>query len=1287
MQIRKIIYGVVFVVSLVLMSSNVHAVTDLEPLIVNGEYIKHYGTENNVYVPTVYEEKDTEMRGVWVATVYNLNMPLHTSVTQYQAAYLALLDELEESNMNAILFQVRPQNDAFYDSNLAPYSRWLTGTEGVDPGWDVMSFMIDEAHKRGIEFHAWLNPYRVANTTETKDAYLATLDDNNFAKLHPELVIAGNLDSHNRYPYILNPGEPLVQDYIVDIIDELITNYDVDGIHFDDYFYPYSGISSDFGTYNTYKLTDQGIEDWRRENVNTVVRRVKGTIDLYNDTNNTDIKFGISPFGIWKNGAYADGAAISSATMESYYDQFADTKKWVEMGWLDYIAPQIYWSFQNSVAPYADMVDFWTQTVRGTDVDLLIGHAISSASIYSWDTEEIANQLLYNSQFPEITGEIMYSAAYLDYPHMELVESTQWLNTPLNTWQTSDVLKPAITIEGTLENDVYTSDVTLSLTSDNTIYYQLNGGEWTQYTSPLNFSLEGNYVLYAKAVDAFGEESLLVSTDFIIDKINSDIPIITVTGAQDSDSYLVCATVSITSSGTPIYVKINRGAPGVYEPYIGEFTLDEAGDYFIVAKTVSADLVESQETSMFINVKTNCYDAPILTINGDGNDPYYQNAQIIVSGSSPSIYVQIDNSTPILYSTPIDLTEGNHTITYWNDDECADSYMKVITVDNTPPIMPTFKVTGTYDGSKYYTSITTLDINKDSENDVVMYRVHNGETWTNWSVYSETLSFSYNTTFTIAAYTIDLAGNISETNEIILRLDIPPTEDNLYVIRDGQIVTYYGSTEPVELPTTYTEKDEEIRAVWVATVNNIDIGKYTSQEDYQTKINNMLNVLEQYHINVIFFQTRPLNDAFYQSEYAPYSRFLTGEEGKAPDFDVFAYLITEAHKRGIEVHAWLNPYRVTITSGDKQTLLDELSPNNFARMHPELVMQDNAGKLILNPGEPQVQAYIKNVILELLALYDVDGIHFDDYFYSYNGMSDSEDANAYSKYGEGLSLADWRRKNIDTIISDIHDIVTQYNESQNDTVKFGVSPFGIWQSGGVEGSNTSTSTLQSYSDQYADTKKWVEMGWLDYILPQLYWEFNHSLAPFADLVDWWANLTETNSVDLIIGQGLYRYDDDTWEDDDELLEQIRYMSQYNSIIGSALFSYRSLLSVDPENIEALDRLTSYYWTKYASFPWESDVTVQIICDDGYHEVDGECVVDEITLTCDAGYHEENGECIIDESVITCSIGYELVNDECVLIDEKANTGCFSSLNLYNELVTSFIVLTGFAFIYIRKQKW
>jgi len=1252
MKITKLL--LIFISTFIIMSitnmGEVDTATTLVPLTRDGSFVYHYNSSDKVMIPENYTQKDEEFRGVWVATVYNLDMPTYSSETQYKADFDNLINEVLEANMNVIVFQVRPQNDAFYDSEYAPWSRWVTGTEGVDPGVDIMQYMIDTCHDNGIEFHAWLNPYRIANSTSSKSTVLNALHSENFAKQNPELVIAGNKDSNDRYPYILNPGEPEVKTYIRDVIKELMEIYNIDGIHFDDYFYPYSGIDSDTATYNTYKEEGQTIEDWRRENVNDVIKGVKEDVDTYNLANSDNVKFGISPSGVWKSGL-PDGSNTSTSAGQSYTSQYADSKRWVEEGWLDYICPQIYRNFTHSLVPYADIVDWWVSVVRGTDVDLIIGHAL----YLDWDSGEVKDQLRYNQQHPEIAGSMMYRENYLDDPLMVEVINDYWTTMPTSIWPSSNIDSPNINISGTKVGDVYTSNATVTLTATDDIFYKIGSGDWIPYTTPLVFT-SGNNVVYAKAVNSSLEESTVTSVNINIDKINIDIPVITVTGDKVGDNYAIDSVLTISSDSTPIWVAINHGSVGEWNLYTEEIILDDDGGYYIRAKTIDSEGTESDEAIVSVTVQSPCYDNPNHNITGVGTYPVYQNATVTLIGDSPTILYKINEGSWTTYSAPLMFdSEGIYTIQYLNDDNCGTVLSETIYIDQTVPLDPTSNITGGFDG-RYYTEPVSVEFLTDDSENIIMYRLHNGSTWSEWQEYTEILNILYNSTYTVEYYTVDKALNESEIMSDRIRVNIPANEHTLFVVRNGQFVNYYGTTTHIPLPDNYIEKNEEIRAVWVATVGNIDIALHTSEQDYKNKLIFMLDTVEKNNFNTIFFQVRPMNDAFYPSEYAPFSRYLTGIEGVDPGWDILSFLIEEAHARGIEVHAWLNPYRVSTSTASKEAQLALLSDDNFAKQHPELVIVDNAGKLILNPGERQVRSYITNVIRELIANYDIDGIHFDDYFYSYNGTPDSEDQDAYNKTKlPGQTIDDWRRENINMIIEDVHEAILLHNSINNKNVKFGISPFGIWMSGG-EGSNTSSYALQSYKDQYADSKKWVEEGWLDYVLPQLYWEFDHSAAPYADLVDWWASLCEENNVGLIIGHGFYRYDNDSWDDDNELLEQIRYADQYDSVIGSAFFSFRTLLSLDDEVVQAIERLNNYYWTTYPSFPWISNVEKQTdpVCLIDQTLINGECVDNNTDPVCLVDQTLIAGECI--DNLPTCSINETLVNGECVLNAPVCDTG-------------------------------
>lgn len=1190
--------------------------------------------QSEAFTISDYVEKTREFRAVWVATVYNLNMPLHQNETQYKDAFKAVVAQIKKYNMNAMIFQVRPLNDAFYESDYAPFSRYLAGSEGNNPGWDAMGWMVNYAKSQGVEFHAWLNPYRVSNSALSKEAYLSTLANNNFAKQNPDYVVAGKPNDSGVYPYILDPGRPEVKTYIRNVVSELINKYDVDGIHFDDYFYPYSGIydSEDQTTYNLYNPKGLSRADWRRENVNDVVRGVMEDVTAYNEANGKLIRFGISPFGIWKNKS-SDPLGSETNGMQSYSAQYADSKKWVEEGWLHYINPQVYWNIAHTLAPYDKVVSWWANVTRGTGVDLIIGHGIHNGN--SWSAFEIENQLIFNHQYPEIKGSAFYSYSYLNTTNVNNVIKDLWKNMPLSQWDYSTVESPNVVFTGTKEGSVYKSNVTVTASATNDIYYRLGNSEWVKYTEPVVLSTQGTYSLYFKAVTPTGEESLIDGYSIEINKENNDVPNITVVGEMRGTSYVVGAQAVITANNMDnLYVAVNHGNIGTYQKYTGPIVLDDlgaSGRYYIRTKTITSEGVESAEKTLSVTVVADCFEKPVISLSGTGSLGYYQSLTLQLTGETQLEY-KINDGTYQTYSGQLTFDQaGDYTVYYRNNDGCKVEYNETFTIDTEAPVKPVALLDGTLEGDFYVTD-TYLTLSHDEENVKLYYRYYDAfnVTPTAWTLYEEPVKFSKNTLFTVDYYAVDLAMNQSERGQTKFKMNLKPVEDNLYVVRDGNNVNYRGTNTPILLPTSYTEKEQEVRAVWVSTVSNIDLERLTTIDAYKTQLTTMLDVVKQNNFNTIFFQTRPMNDSFYPSDYAPFSRYITGVEGNDPGFDILEFVLTEAHQRGIEVHAWLNPYRVSTGTADKLTQLSLLSDQNFAKQNPDLVIADKQGKLILNPGEPQVRAYIGNIVSELISKYDVDGVHFDDYFYSYGGMYDTEDQLTYSKYNPlGLIRADWRRDNVNKLVSSINDIVKEHNEKNQDFIKFGISPFGIWKNGGVDGSNTNG--MSSYSAQYADTKKWVDEGWLDYIMPQLYWEFNHSVAPFADLVDWWANVTREAGVDLIIGHGFYRFTDNTWDDENELIEQLRYISQYDNIIGSSFFTYNTLVSSDLEVTQTLKRLNNIYWTTQSGFPWQSNVTpggTDPVCGDDQILEDGKCVTKPID--CENG-SVVGGVCVPNET--------------------------------------------------------
>ncbi|HSQ87293.1 family 10 glycosylhydrolase [Romboutsia sp.] len=346
-----------------------------------------------------FANNDTEMRAAWISTVYNIDWPsTKNNPTEQQNEYVELLDKLKSVGINTVVVQVRPKGDALYKSNINPWSEYLTGTQGKDPGYDPLPFLIDEAHKRGMEFHAWFNPYRV--TTSTTD--LNTLAENHPARLHPDWVIEHKNGSYQALAY--NPGLPEVRKHIVDSVSEVVRNYDIDGVHFDDYFYR-DGMNDD-ETYNMYG-NGQDKDSWRRENVNTLLRETKASIKSINSS----IEFGVSPSGIWRN-ISSDPTGSDTRGNESYSSSFADTRAWIKQGLIDYVVPQLYWTIGYSPADYSKLVSWWSNEVKGTNVDLYIGQGIYRQG-ENGDlniADEIKQQIALNRQYSDVKGSMYFSA-------------------------------------------------------------------------------------------------------------------------------------------------------------------------------------------------------------------------------------------------------------------------------------------------------------------------------------------------------------------------------------------------------------------------------------------------------------------------------------------------------------------------------------------------------------------------------------------------------------------------------------------------------------------------------------------------------------------------------------------------------------------------------------------------------------------------------------------------------------------------------------------------------------
>lgn len=301
----------------------------------------------------------------------------------------------------------------------------------------------------------------------------------------------------------------------------------------------------------------------------------------------------------------------------------------------------------------------------------------------------------------------------------------------------------------------------------------------------------------------------------------------------------------------------------------------------------------------------------------------------------------------------------------------------------------------------------------------------------------------------------------------------------------------------------------EFRGAWIQAVNGQFRGIPT--EKLKQTLIDQLNSLQGAGINAIIFQVRPEADALYASQLEPWSRFLTGVQGQAPSpyWDPMQFMIDECHKRGMEFHAWINPYRV------KTSLKSELSPNHLYNIHPEWFVTYN-NQLFFDPALPESRRHICMVVADIVSRYDVDAIHMDDYFYPYpaKGMDFPDDA-SFARYGGGFTnRADWRRSNVNILIQKVHETI----RGLKPWVKFGISPFGIYRNEKNDPLGSKTNGLQNYDDLYADVLLWARNGWVDYNIPQIYWQIGHPAADYETLVKWWAKNTENRP--LFIGQSV-----------------------------------------------------------------------------------------------------------------------------------------------------------------------
>jgi uncharacterized lipoprotein YddW (UPF0748 family) len=358
-----------------------------------------------------------QFRGAWIATVANIDWPSKPGLSAWeqQAEFVRLLDIATDLNLNAIIVQVRPAADTYYQSALNPWSEYLTGVQGVEPGYDPLAFMIEETHARGLELHAWMNPFRASNYQGDKG-----WSQQSVINKHPQWIV-----DYGNQKYI-NPGIPEAREQVIQSVIEVVKNYDIDAVHFDDYFYPYPVTGRAFpdaSTYNTYNNGQfQNIEDWRRDNINQFMKNVYESIKSVKP----QVQLGVSPFAIWRSQAVDPTGVATKSDMSTYDRLYADTRLWVRNNWVDYIAPQIYWEFSHDAAPYEDVLKFWVKEMEeNKNVHLYIGHATYKVGTGdgAWqNVQEIPDQLRLNEQYVVVKGSIFYNFTSLVHNNLGFLD-------------------------------------------------------------------------------------------------------------------------------------------------------------------------------------------------------------------------------------------------------------------------------------------------------------------------------------------------------------------------------------------------------------------------------------------------------------------------------------------------------------------------------------------------------------------------------------------------------------------------------------------------------------------------------------------------------------------------------------------------------------------------------------------------------------------------------------------------------------------------------------------------
>lgn len=444
-------------------------------------------------------------------------------------------------------------------------------------------------------------------------------------------------------------------------------------------------------------------------------------------------------------------------------------------------------------------------------------------------------------------------------------------------------------------------------------------------------------------------------------------------------------------------------------------------------------------------------------------------------------------------------------------------------------------------------------------------------------------------------FLISLTSSLAATNQeqlkVFKEIDI---NGNIIYSTDDVLLDTKSLEKNITIPKFYTPSKEMMRTTWVATVDNLHFPKVVngkirnSVDELKEDWIEILNNHENMNFNTVIFQVSPTLDALYESKNRPWSHVLTGVQGKKPEwannFDLIDWIIEETHKRGMEFHAWFNPYRVThkhIPDTTYEKEMEKLSSTNFAKQNPDLTYIFDK-KLYLDPGSPKTIEHITDTIDEFINKYDVDAIHFDDYFYPYKVTRNNttsyfgdnlEDEKTFKENSRNIEdIKKWRQSNNDLMIFAVKETIDNYNNKNNKSIQWGISPFGIWEHMDENslGTNTPTNSTASNRDIYADTRKWVIEQTIDYIIPQVYWEFMQSAAPYGEITSWWDDVASNSRTHLYIGHANYKHMNagwaKHWQNPEEIPNQLKFNNNYKNVKGSAFFGYTSLLEMEnPEN--------------------------------------------------------------------------------------------------------------------------